>query len=47
MKENRTPTQMLVDMLRDECEFDFEKETELVDKELTAYEKQRGKELSA
>lgn len=47
MKENRTPTRMLVDLLKDECGYDFEKETELIDKELTAYEEKRKKELSA
>ena len=47
MKENRTPTRMLVDLLKDECGYDFEKETELIDKELTSYEEKRKKELSA
>ena len=47
MKENRTSTSMLVEMLRDECGYDFEKETEIIDQELTAYEEKREKERSA
>ena len=46
MKENRTSTSMLVEMLRDECGYDFEKETEIIDQELTAYEEKREKELN-